>query len=301
MTSEVALHARATVIHEAAPAKLNLDLHLRGRRDDGYHLLDSIVSFTELGDVLTFEPAASWSLVIDGPFASALEAAGENLVAGAADRLAHLAGIQPRARVRLTKNLPIASGIGGGSADAAAALRGLCRLWRLQLNTDQLSDLALALGADVLCCLESSPQRLQGIGERLSPVQTPAAAILLLNPGVAVATADVFRAADLPAGSAFGPAEIWRNPTIDGETGLPLWLLDGRNDLTEPATRLCPEVGDAIASLEKTGAVISRMSGSGATCFGLFASDEACHAAERLLRNSRPDWWCQATRLAPVL
>ena len=180
---------------EAAPAKLNLYLHVVGRRDDGYHLLDSLVAFAEAGDVLRARPANGLRLTLDGAFGRALAGEPDNLVLRAARLLAEAAGVPPHAELVLEKNLPVASGIGGGSADAAAALRLLQRLWNVSLPAATLQQLALRLGADVPVCLHGHPVRMGGIGERLEPVPAlPPCGLLLVNPGVAVQTRPVFQA-----------------------------------------------------------------------------------------------------------
>ena len=179
---------------EFAPAKVNLFLHVIGRRADGYHLLDSLVVFAEAADVLRAEPAQALTLHLDGPFAAGLAAEPDNLVLRAARALAAETGVAPRARLSLHKNLPVASGIGGGSADAAAALRLLCRLWQVAPDPAALARFAIGLGADVPVCLAGRASRMGGIGERIEPAPTlPACGIVLVNPGVAVATAEVFR------------------------------------------------------------------------------------------------------------
>ena len=194
---------------EPAPAKVNLYLHLTGRRDDGYHLLDSLVVFAGIGDTLSAAPAETLSLQVAGPFAAGLAGEPDNLVLRAARALAAEAGVTAGAHLVLDKHLPVASGIGGGSADAAAALRLLCRLWRLAPQPAALARLAAGLGADVPVCLAGRAARMGGIGERLGPAPVlPACGIVLVNPGIQVATAEVFRArhgpwsepAALPAG-----------------------------------------------------------------------------------------------------
>ncbi len=270
----------ATVV-EPAPAKLNLSLHVTGRRADGYHMLDSLVGFASMGDVVTLSPGPL-SLVIDGPFAADLAADHDNLCL----RAARLAGAE--AVIRLTKNLPVASGIGGGSADAAAVLRGLARMGHA-LPADPWR-----LGADVPVCLRSVPARMEGIGERVTPLPPlPAVPLVLVNPGVAVSTPRVFAALErrdnppLPAIPAFA----------DGGA-LVLWLRQTRNDLEGPARALAPVIGDALTALAATGAGFARMSGSGATCFGLYDRAASAEQAARALKQH--GWWAVATELAPL-
>ncbi len=273
---------------EPAPAKVNLFLHVTGRRADGYHLLDSLAVFGPAADSLEAEPAAALTLSVEGPFGAALAGEADNLVLRAARALAAAAGVPPRAALRLSKRLPVASGIGGGSADAAAALRLLDRLWGLRSGTDRLERVAAALGADVPVCVRSEPARMGGVGGDLSPAPVlPACGLLLANPGVALATPAVFRAR---AGAFSAPAALpgrWADAAAMARD-----LARLRNDLEEPATALCPPVGEALAALRSLpGCLLARMSGSGATCFGLFA-DAA--AAERAAASLPPAWWRSA-------
>jgi 4-diphosphocytidyl-2-C-methyl-D-erythritol kinase len=280
------------VIREAAPAKVNLYLHVTGRRDDGYHLLDSLVVFTDIGDVLTAEPADLVSLRVTGPFAAGLEDEAGNLVTRAARALAREAGVTLGARLTLTKNLPVASGIGGGSADAAAALRALCRLWAVAPDPAALDRVALSLGADVPVCLRSRATSMAGIGEVLSAAPTlPACAIVLVNPGVAVATPSVFKA----RGGPFSPPA--RLPGAWSDAARMAADLAGlRNDLEAPARALCPVIQDVLTALAaQPGCLLARMSGSGATCFGLFATRARAEAAATAL--GREGWWARGGTL----
>ncbi|MBB3899304.1 4-(cytidine 5'-diphospho)-2-C-methyl-D-erythritol kinase [Roseococcus suduntuyensis] len=272
-------------LEEAAPAKVNLFLHVTGRRADGYHLLDSLAVFGPAADLLTATPAEGLSLALEGPFGAALQAEPDNLVLRAARALAAAAGVAPRAALTLRKHLPVASGIGGGSADAAAALRLLNRMWGAGLDDAALRALAAPLGADVPVCVASSPARMQGVGELVSPgPRLPPCGLLLVNPGVPLATPAVFRA---------------RAPGFSAEARLPAAWPDAAamaadlahltNDLEAPARALCPEVGEVLAALTALpGALLARMSGSGATCFALFATPAEAHAAEGLLPAQ---WW----------
>lgn len=271
------------LVHEAAPAKVNLALHVTGRRADGYHLLDSLVAFAGVGDVVTLEPGPL-SLRIDGPFAAGLSLE-DNLCL----RAARLAGAGAGAAITLTKNLPVASGIGGGSADAAAVLRGLARMGH------PLPAGAERLGADVPVCLASAPARMQGVGEILTPLPPlPAISLVLVNPGVAVPTPRVFAAMDrrdnpgLPAISAFGSL-----------ADLVVWLTATRNDLEPAALSIAPVIGQVLDALRATGAAFARMSGSGATCFGFYDSPDRARIAAAALK--RHGWWAVATELAPPL
>ena len=276
----------APALTEAAPAKLNLFLRVVGRRPDGYHLLDSLAGFADVGDRLEAAPAEALSLVVEGPFAAGLAAEADNLVLRAARLLAAEAGVEPVAALRLDKRLPVASGIGGGSADAAAALRVLARLWRIEIDGVALQRIALLLGADVPVCIASQPARMGGIGEALTPAPAlPAAGLVLANPGQAVPTPAVFRArtpgfstpADLPRG--------W-----DSVAAMAADLSRLGNDLQAPAVELCPAIADVLAALAALpGCLLAQMSGSGATCFALFADVPTAVAAAAGL--GRPDWW----------
>jgi len=272
---------------EFAPAKINLHLHVTGRRPDGYHLLNSLVVFAGVGDRLSVVPADGFSLAVEGPFAAGLDGEGDNLVLRAGRALAGLAGVPVRGKLVLEKNLPVSSGIGGGSADAAAALRLLSRFWGVAPAADDLLPLAAKLGADVPVCLGSKSAIMSGIGEVLEPAPTlPDAGILLVNPGVAVSTPAVFRArAGGFTEAARFPAAGWSDPQA-----LAAALGGTRNDLEAPALALAPEVADALTALAALpGCLLARMSGSGATCFGLFPS--AAAAAEAAERVRRPGWW----------
>lgn len=278
-----------------APAKLNLYLHILGRRADGYHLLDSLVAFCAVGDELIAAPAPRLSLAVDGPFAAALgDGPQGNLVWRAAELLAAHAGRAPAAALRLVKNLPVASGIGGGSSDAAATLRALDALWQLGLGDTALAALGARLGADVPVCLAGRAAWLGGIGEAIEPAPAlPRVAALLVNPGIALATPTVFAARQGPFSA---PARFAAMPA--DAAGLAALLGERRNDLTAAATALVPAIGamlDRLAALE--GALIARMSGSGATGFALFDETEAAMAAAARLGRERPDWWVAAGKL----
>ncbi len=270
-----------------APAKINLTLHVTGRRPDGYHLLDSLVAFAGAHDVVTATPAEGLSLRVTGPFAAALAEDADNLVLRAARALAEAAGVAPRAALVLEKRLPVASGIGGGSADAAATLRALSGLWHLALPPEKMHAIAAGLGADVPVCVASVPCRMSGIGDVLAPVPAlPPCGILLANPGVALATQAVFRARTGPFSAAPALPAGWADAA-----SLAASLGEGGNDLQPAALALCPAIGGLLAELAACpGALLSRMSGSGATCFALFAtSAEAASAACAL---ARPERWC---------
>ncbi len=273
---------------EAAPAKVNLSLRVVGRRADGYHLLDSVVAFGPAADVVVARPGEGLSLTLAGPFAPVLAADGDNLVLRAARALADWAGRAPDASLTLHKHLPVASGIGGGSADAAATLRALCRLWRLAPSEAALAAIGLRLGADVPVCLRSQPVRMEGIGECLSPLPPlPACGVLLANPGIPVATAAVFRART----GAFSPP-MPGMPACPDAAALAAFLADEVNDLEAPAIGVAPAIGAVLARLrDLPGCLLARMSGSGATCFALFADPAQAGQGRALLP---PDWWRSA-------
>lgn len=278
---------------EAAPAKLNLYLHVVGRRADGYHLLDSLVAFTEFGDVLRATPAAALTLRVDGPFAAALDGEGENLVLKAAAALSARCG-GGGASLELTKNLPVAAGLGGGSADAAAALRALLRLWRCTLADAELADMARGLGADVPVCLQRRPAYFGGIGDELAPApRLPAAAVVLVNPRIPLPTPKVFAARSGPFSA---PARFFE-PAADA-AALAALLGARRNDLEPAATGLVPEVAAVLAALAGSpGCRLARMAGSGATCFGLYDNPVAAERAAEWLAGRESGWWINATRL----
>jgi 4-diphosphocytidyl-2-C-methyl-D-erythritol kinase len=278
-----------------APAKINLYLHVVGRRPDGYHLLDSLIVFAETGDVVTAEADSGLSLTVDGPFAGKLSADDDNLVLRAAQGLRALGGATAGARIKLTKNLPVASGIGGGSADAAATLRVLCALWGIAPERADLEELALRLGADVPVCLDSKPSFIGGIGEEIVPARAiPSAHMVLVNPGVATPTPAVFKA----RAAGFSQPARWIAPPGDAHA-LAEALKTRRNDLTDPAIIVTPVIRDVLTAIVATkDCLLARLSGSGATCFGLYAGAEAAEAARQQIVSAHPAWWAVATRIA---
>jgi 4-diphosphocytidyl-2-C-methyl-D-erythritol kinase len=268
---------------EFAPAKLNLCLHVTGRRSDGYHLLDSLVVFAEVGDLVTATPALELSLKIAGPEALVLSLVEDNLVL----RAARVMGATDVALV-LEKQLPLASGIGGGSADAAATLRALARM-----TGRPLPDAAalLGLGADVPVCLAGRPMRMRGVGEDLQPLPPlPPFWLVLVNPRVPVPTPQVFAALSLRQNS---PVPDLPPAALSSASALAAWLTDQtRNDLVAPALQIAPVLSQVQADLaDVPGCLLARMSGSGGTHFGLFASEATAIAAARSLRTAHPDWW----------
>lgn len=276
---------------QPAPAKINLFLHVGDKRADGYHALQSLVAFTAAGDTLTFAPGEGISLAIDGPFGAGLSAGDDNLIVRAARALACSKG----AAITLTKNLPVASGIGGGSADCAATLRGLNALWGLACGTPVLQKTGEGLGSDVPVCITCRPQWMEGRGEIVTELPAlPDLPIILVNPGIGVPTGKVFgalrqrRGVGLPLPPAFADANA-----------LVAYLKTTANDLEAPAREIAPVIGDVLDFIAGEGALLSRMSGSGATCFGLFATNAAAAKAVSAIKAAHPGWWAVATALTP--
>jgi 4-diphosphocytidyl-2-C-methyl-D-erythritol kinase len=275
-----------------APAKINLTLHVGERRGDGYHALDSLVVFADVGDELLFSKADDLSLIVDGPFAAALNAEPDNLTLRAARALAKEAGTEPRAHIALTKNLPIASGIGGGSADAAATLRGLSKLWDLNIGEAALHRIAVSLGADVPACLYGKPVHMEGIGEKLTEVHDlPPLDLVLVNPGVRLATADVFARLETRTGT---HNTLPPFPTKDALIG---YLDRACNDLEKPSVALAPVIGEVIDAIcTDESSLVVRMSGSGATCFGIYANAVDAATAASVIAREHQDWWVKVAR-----
>jgi 4-diphosphocytidyl-2-C-methyl-D-erythritol kinase len=268
-----------------AYAKVNLWLNVVGRRADGYHLLDSLVAFVDLADTIEVRPSDRLSLEVAGPQAGDLASEPDNLVLKAARLLADRAGVAPLAAIRLDKHIPVAAGFGGGSADAAAALRALGDLWRLALPEEALLDLAASLGADVPMCLGGRTALASGVGERLQPAPAlPEVSILLVNPGTKLVTRDVFAARRSPFSTSLPVTRPWRDlPELAAA------LAERGNDLGEAAVALCPIIAEVLAFLRKSdGARYAAMSGSGASCFALYDSPDA---AQRASASMPPAWW----------
>ncbi len=316
-------------ITETAPAKINLALHVRARRADGYHEIETLFAFLRDGDSVTIAESDRDSFALSGPFAAALAGEGGNLVLAARDAFAAVHGPLPPLAITLDKHLPVASGIGGGSADAAATLRALARL--KGVDTSTLADVALALGSDVPACLFGQSAIGGGRGERLEPAPgLSGIPVLLVNPGVAVSTGAVFRGWDGvdrgplfprhpgPFDAACGGAQdrpapgstVPQTPKLEearrggcrDEPGVKDWLgiaIEGRNDLEAPARSIAPVIGDVIDLLAaQPGVTLARMSGSGATCFALFDSQALRGAARQAVAAAQPDWWCLESTLA---
>ncbi|MFC6490241.1 4-(cytidine 5'-diphospho)-2-C-methyl-D-erythritol kinase [Nitratireductor sp. GCM10026969] len=284
-------------LERAAPAKINLALHVTGRRADGYHLLETLVAFTRHGDLLKAETSDHDAFVVTGRYGAEVPGDGTNLVLAARDMLRGAFGATAARPVKLTleKNLPVASGIGGGSSDAAAAIGLLKQYWRIDTTGEKLAQIALRLGADVPMCLVARPLVARGIGETLEPVAgLPSLPALLVNPGIPLATPAVFAALVKRSNSPLPP---FRGGDIAATVD---WLETTRNDLEPAAIGLVPEIASVLETLRETGALLARMSGSGATCFGIFATDEDARAAAKAIASRRPAWFLQATSIMPT-
>jgi 4-diphosphocytidyl-2-C-methyl-D-erythritol kinase len=275
-----------------APAKINLFLHVTGRRDDGYHLLESFVVFTEAGDRLVVETAETLTLEIEGPFGVGLESSGrDNLVLRAAEALRAAFKINAGARIVLEKNLPVSSGIGGGSADAAAALRALVDFWNLDVTAQRLAEIGIALGADVPVCLHARPAMMSGVGEVVDSVDAPpACGVVLVNAREGVSTPAVFAARS----AAFSDAQGWATP--DSFDDFVRALSARQNDLFEPARAVSPVIDRVVSALqEDRQCALARLSGSGGTCFGLYRDTVSAEAAAKRINRQHPGWWCAST------
>lgn len=277
------------VIEAFAPAKVNLTLHVTGKRADGYHTLESLVVFAGIGDRLTMTPAPDLSLNVTGPMAAGVPGDGTNLVLRAAQMLRDLRGVVTGADIVLDKHLPNGGGIGGGSSDAAAAIRGLAQLW----DVAPLSGAeTLRLGADIPVCLQApQPMTMSGIGEVLTPAIVPGGWLVLANPGVHVPTGAVFSR----LASGYGAQNAPMSARV-GEDFAP-WLAEQRNDLAAPAIDIAPQIGEVLAALRGVGPIGADMSGSGSTCWALFADQDRAEGAAQALRAARPDWWVRAAAI----
>ena len=280
------------LVQQRAHAKINLALHILGRREDGYHEVDSIVAFADAADVLTIAPATQAAVGLSGPFANDLPPDDENIVLMAWRLLADFArnrntSFSPVA-FHLEKNLPVAAGIGGGSADAAAALRGLIQYFGLSISQQELNELALELGADVPVCLMQKTSRMRGIGEIISQIDINLpSGIVLVNPRIPLPTSRVFEALGLERGQSCGRA-------IEDVNEFSTW----RNDLTPAAIKILPEIAQVIDLLKsQPGIACARMSGSGATCFGLVENLDRAQTVANAIARKNPNWWVAATTL----
>jgi 4-diphosphocytidyl-2-C-methyl-D-erythritol kinase len=281
---------------EHAPAKLNLFLHVGARGADGYHALESLVVFSEFGDRLHLEPARGFELARIGPYAAALpDRPDEDLIARAITGLAQICGRTAEFVITLDKNIPVAAGLGGGSADAAAAIRLVCREWGVDPSDPQVRELAAGLGADVPMCLYSRPAWIAGVGEQVTPAAECAELdLLLVNPRVPLSTAQVFGAyAPVDPVADIDPASV---DLATSESALS-FLEHQRNDLAAPAQGLCPVICDVLEGLAQSGGCrLARMSGSGPTCFAIFDDEQTCKRAAAELGTRRPGWWVLPTR-----
>ncbi len=278
-----------------APAKINLYLHITGKRHDGYHELDSLISFADIGDTITIEFADQIDFQTNGPFGAAFTPSdiinaphSPNLVVRALWALAKLAEIKPSVKITLDKQLPLASGIGGGSADAAATIWGLCELWGLPKNLPGINDLLLQLGADVPVCYACETARVTGIGEILEPITNlPEIPLVLVNPGKPCATKDVFQRLQKSV-----KAPTYLPPDLDDIYDFCDFLNQQNNDLETPARQLVPEIGNVLNAIAANkDCLIARLSGSGATCFGLYDTPAQAQSAAKAILSDNPDWW----------
>jgi 4-diphosphocytidyl-2-C-methyl-D-erythritol kinase len=286
-----------TSLRITAPAKLNLSLHITGKRPDGYHTLESLVAFTEFGDTLEIMPADTLTLAVTGPFADALHISDEqNLVMKAASMLRLRTGCTAGARLVLHKQIPVSAGLGGGSSDAAAALRGLYRFWRIDNDHDEgvLHHIARKIGSDVPACLVRQTAWVRGAGEEVSPLTSfPEASIVLVKPAEELLTADIYRSFS----GNFTPRGTMPNALPDVNS-LVQAIQPKRNDLQSPAMTLLPIINDVLSAIGATrGCLLARMSGSGPTCFGIYATPHDAQHAAQGLNHTYSSWWCTATRL----
>lgn len=276
-----------------APAKVNLALHVTGRRPDGYHTVESLAVFTRFGDRLHLEPAAADAFSITGPFGPGLPDDDTNLVLRARDALRRASAANPPpVSIRLEKNLPVASGVGGGSSDAAAVLKALNQIWNCGLEQSEMAEIARSLGADVPMCLSAKPLIATGIGDVVKPISGfPALALVLVNPGVAVSTPEIFQRLERRDNEDLPPP-----PSRIDFHSLRNWLETTHNHLEPTARGIQPAIGEVLKALDKAGSGFSRMSGSGATCFGLFETGNVAKRAAVAIRARHPGWFVAATR-----
>ncbi|MCF6214558.1 MAG: 4-(cytidine 5'-diphospho)-2-C-methyl-D-erythritol kinase [Emcibacter sp.] len=282
-------------ISRLARAKINLDLLITGRREDGYHLLDSLVVFAEYGDEISVLASDEISLGIIGPFATELIGLKDNIILKAARALQKKFNITKGAEITLVKNLPVSSGIGGGSADAAAAIHALIELWQISVTATDLDEILLSLGADLPVCMASQTMHMTGMGEKLTPITINFPVFLcLVNPGVAVSTSDIFKGRT---------KRIFSNPrklplTIEDQSQLQEILNAAGNDLEGEAGAINPVIDKVIAQIKTSDdCLFAGMSGSGATCFGIFSSEEAARRVAGNINSASPNWWVKPVRL----
>ena len=284
-------------VREYARAKVNLTLHVRGKRADGYHELESLVVFADVADELTFTPAAEDNLELDGQFAGLVD--GENLVLKAKRAVASWLGADIHGHFRLQKNIPVAAGLGGGSSDAAAAIRALLSVYGKTADAASYIEASAKIGADVPVCLHNGAAFMCGLGERITPAPgLPALPAILVNPRIKLSTADVFRTLKAPPLPAAADAAAPAIPVFETVAEAAAYAAEGRNDLEPPAIALEPAVKsvlDTIRGLD--GCLLARLSGSGPTCFGVFPSREAARNAAGAIAEAHPNWWVAATVL----
>ena len=287
---------KCDVIRCQAPAKINLYLHVLGRRPDGYHDIDTLIVFASVSDQVSIARSHQLTLQLAGPFAHDLKTINRtnNLVVAAVHSLAEACGESPSVAISLQKNLPVAAGLGGGSSDAAATLRALAQLWSLDRSDVRLQAVAESLGADVPACLVQCPVTVSGRGEITSQApELPSAWLVLVNPGIPLATADVFRQFSVVGSH---PAPLGEPP--GGLDKMVAALTARSNDLETPAMRLVPQISKVIAVLSTSdGCLMARMSGSGATCFGVYADEAAAIAAAEIIGREHGSWWVSSARM----
>lgn len=275
-----------------APAKLNLFLHITGRRPNGYHELESLFVFTEFGDKIWVRKSAQLSLKIVGDFAASLTSEGDNLVLRAAQALALYSEQGLGAEIILEKNIPLSAGLGGGSSDAAATLRALIQLWGVYIKPHELEKIALSLGADVPACLYAQQSLVKGIGEIISPLAKPLEFYcVLVNDGTALSTPDIFKT--------FETQNLSFSPKIlETENGLDVgWMKNTKNDLFEPACLLAPEIKNLVDEMSGfEDVLLARMTGSGATCFALTKKLKAAENVAKIMKKRHPNFWCKVSK-----
>jgi 4-diphosphocytidyl-2-C-methyl-D-erythritol kinase len=278
-----------------APAKINLYLHVTGRRSDGFHVLDSLIAFADVSDELAVNDGGKLSLEINGPFAGSLPTTNNNLVTKATILLAECMGIKPNVSINLTKNLPVSSGIGGGSIDAAATLQVLCKFWNYSPPKELLFQIAEKLGADVPACLFGRASFVSGIGNELTPAPTlPECWLVLVNPGIPVSTRQIF----INHSGNFSQSAPFEQP-LNNLSELVALLVNRSNDLTNAAIIEAPIIRNILSTFgQYPGTLLARLSGSGATCFGLFENETDAKTAAVSLAEKNPQWWVCA---APML
>lgn len=290
-------------LYVVAPAKINLFLHITGKRDDGYHVLESLFAFTQRGDLLRFRRSDDFSVSVSGPGSDDLNsecAVDDNLVSRAARALSERAGVPCNAHLELEKNLPVASGLGGGSSDAAAALIGLNHLWQCGLGEAELRDVALSIGADVPACLSAKPQMVKGIGEKLTTVSLGwSAGIVIVNPGEQVSTPEVFSAfKQFRETRGLPPFDIALTSPRDVVGNLSMLDVLTSNSLQDPASQLCPKIMEVERFLRLNSQYeLLRMSGSGASVFALYHDKSAAESVARRVREHAPNWWVMADEI----